>query len=264
MLAAQCPGCGYTYDVVAGDEREGFAAGTAWADVPDGWCCPDCGVREKVDFVPASRPDRAPGRGLTSRMALERPSRRRPPRVVTMRERVIDAAVALTTESGWAAGHDGPARRRVGVSRQTVYNEIGSKPRLAEAMILRELERFLGLVDRRLRRPPDDLVAAIRGACRGVLEAAQDNLLLKAVVSATHGADTELLPLLTTHAEPLLATAKDVVRSTAWRRTTSSCPPPSSTPPSTWSSAWCSATSCSPRPARRPPPTTSPGSRGRR
>jgi len=53
--AARCPGCGYTYDVVTGDEREGFAAGTAWADIPDGWCCPDCGVREKVDFVPLDR-----------------------------------------------------------------------------------------------------------------------------------------------------------------------------------------------------------------
>ncbi len=30
--------------------REGFPAGTAWADIPDDWCCPDCGVREKVDF----------------------------------------------------------------------------------------------------------------------------------------------------------------------------------------------------------------------
>ncbi len=52
VLAARCPGCGYTYDVSRGDEHEGFAAGTAWADVPESWCCPDCGVREKVDFVP--------------------------------------------------------------------------------------------------------------------------------------------------------------------------------------------------------------------
>jgi alkane 1-monooxygenase len=51
VLAARCPSCGYTYDVARGDEHEGFAAGTAWADVPDSWCCPDCGVREKVDFV---------------------------------------------------------------------------------------------------------------------------------------------------------------------------------------------------------------------
>ncbi|MCO5324033.1 MAG: rubredoxin [Nocardioidaceae bacterium] len=38
--------------MVEGCEREGFAVGTAWSDIPDDWCCPDCGVREKADFVP--------------------------------------------------------------------------------------------------------------------------------------------------------------------------------------------------------------------
>jgi len=52
VLAAKCPGCNYVYTVAAGDEHEGFAAGTAWNDIPDNWCCPDCGVREKVDFIP--------------------------------------------------------------------------------------------------------------------------------------------------------------------------------------------------------------------
>ena len=46
-----CPGCGYTYDERTGDPREGFPAGTPWSAVPDTWCCPDCGVREKRDFV---------------------------------------------------------------------------------------------------------------------------------------------------------------------------------------------------------------------
>nr|WP_328829855.1 rubredoxin [Nocardioides acrostichi] len=58
MAAARCPGCGYTYEVAAGNELEGFAAGTAWSQIPDDWCCPDCGVREKVDFV-ALTPDEA-------------------------------------------------------------------------------------------------------------------------------------------------------------------------------------------------------------
>ncbi len=52
VQAARCPGCGYVYEVAAGDEHEGFAAGTAWSEIPDSWCCPDCGVRDKVDFVP--------------------------------------------------------------------------------------------------------------------------------------------------------------------------------------------------------------------
>ena len=59
VLAARCPGCEYVYEVAAGDEHEGFAAGTAWADIPDDWCCPDCGVREKVDFVPLARSEAA-------------------------------------------------------------------------------------------------------------------------------------------------------------------------------------------------------------
>jgi rubredoxin len=48
-----CPGCDYTYDEQAGDSREGFAPGTPWSEIPEGWACPDCGVREKVDFEPA-------------------------------------------------------------------------------------------------------------------------------------------------------------------------------------------------------------------
>src|SRR3990170_4539702 len=129
-----------------------------------------------------------------------------------MRERVIDAAVLLTSDVGWSAVTMARLADAVGVSRQTVYNEIGSKPRLAEAMILRELDRFLGVVSVAFDEHPTDLVAAIGAASEQVLVNAQDNRLLKAVVSATHGADTELLPVLTTHSEPLLETAKAVVR----------------------------------------------------
>ncbi len=129
----------------------------------------------------------------------------------SLRQRIVEAAVGLTTETGWAQVTMAKLADRVGVSRQTVYNEIGTKPALAEAMILAELDRFLQVVSAAFDRHPDDLVGAIRGASGAVLELAQDNRLLHAVVSATHGADTELLPLLTTHAESLLAAAKLVV-----------------------------------------------------
>jgi rubredoxin len=56
MSSFACPGCGYVYDEEAGDQREGFPAGTSWAEVPDDWACPDCGVREKVDFELADGP----------------------------------------------------------------------------------------------------------------------------------------------------------------------------------------------------------------
>jgi AcrR family transcriptional regulator len=129
----------------------------------------------------------------------------------SMHDRVVEAAVRLTSEMGWSEVTMAKLADEVGVSRQTVYNEIGTKPRLAEAMILRELDRFLAIVSVAFDRHPHDIVEAIRGAAVGVLEHAQDNRLLHAIVSATHGADTELLPLLTTHAESLLGVAKVVI-----------------------------------------------------
>ena len=128
-----------------------------------------------------------------------------------MRERVVGAAVQLTGEIGWAQVTMARLAEVVGVSRQTVYNEIGTKPRLAEAMILGELDRFLERVSESFDAHPDDIVEAIRGATLSVLELAEGSPLLRAVVSATHGADTELLPLLTTHAESLLVVAKAVI-----------------------------------------------------
>jgi rubredoxin len=53
MARFTCPGCGYTYDEQAGDPHEGYPAGTPFADIPDDWPCPDCAVRDKVDFEPA-------------------------------------------------------------------------------------------------------------------------------------------------------------------------------------------------------------------
>jgi len=52
MAKYQCPDCGYTYDEVAGHPHEGFKPGTPWAQVPESWSCPDCAVRDKIDFVP--------------------------------------------------------------------------------------------------------------------------------------------------------------------------------------------------------------------
>ena len=49
-----CVQCGFEYDEAKGAAREGFPAGTPWSDIPGDWCCPDCAVREKVDFEEVS------------------------------------------------------------------------------------------------------------------------------------------------------------------------------------------------------------------
>lgn len=128
-----------------------------------------------------------------------------------MTERVVAAAAELTCEVGWSGVTMAKLADRVGVSRQTVYNEVGSKPALAEAMVLRELGTFLAGVDRAFDEHPTDLVGAIRGAATNVLTLAESNALLQAVVSASYGAQTDLLPLLTTQSDALVDTAKAVV-----------------------------------------------------
>ncbi|HWJ11735.1 MAG TPA: TetR family transcriptional regulator [Nocardioides sp.] len=143
-----------------------------------------------------------PGDGVADALAAAAPS---------LRDRLLEAAVRIMTTSGWGRVTMARLADDVGVSRQTVYNEIGTKNDLAEAMVMRELDRFLAGVSRSFDEHPDDLIGAIRGSAQRVLEYAEDNALLHAVVSATHGADTELLPLLTTHSEYLLEGAKFVI-----------------------------------------------------
>ena len=50
-----CHACGYIYNEVEGDPDSGLAAGTRFADIPEDWACPLCGVT-KADFSPYEAP----------------------------------------------------------------------------------------------------------------------------------------------------------------------------------------------------------------
>lgn len=131
---------------------------------------------------------------------------------ISNRSRIIGAAVRLTCEHGWSKVTMGRLATEAGVSRQTVYNAVGSRDDLAEAMVLTESAQFVFRIVEAFDNHPDDLLPAIHEAVESTLRFAEGNALLRAVVSATHGADTELLPLLTTHSESLLGTVKTVVQ----------------------------------------------------
>lgn len=148
-----------------------------------------------------------PRPGLTALLGVEPGGRGS-----SWRDRLIAQAADLTRSGGWQAITMAKLADRVGVSRQTVYNEIGSKRQLAEAMIMHELEIFLQAVDAAFEDNPDDLVEAIREAATQVLQMARTNPLLHAVLSASHGAESTLLPLLTTQVEPLIEAAHGLIR----------------------------------------------------
>lgn len=48
--AWMCLVCGFMYYEALGLPEDGIAPGTPWEEIPDDWCCPDCGV-SKEDFV---------------------------------------------------------------------------------------------------------------------------------------------------------------------------------------------------------------------
>ena len=41
-----CDACGYIYDEAQGDPDSGLAPGTRYADIPEDWQCPLCGLRK--------------------------------------------------------------------------------------------------------------------------------------------------------------------------------------------------------------------------
>jgi len=43
-----CPICGYVYEPAIGDDTQGIAPGTQFADLPDDWLCPICAAAKSV------------------------------------------------------------------------------------------------------------------------------------------------------------------------------------------------------------------------
>ena len=107
----------------------------------------------------------------------------------TLRDDLLDAAAVLIIERGFRRVRMQDVADAVGVSRQTVYNEFGDKWRLAQA-----LNRH------------DDLYSAVAAAVAYTLTTAADDPLKKAVLTGSGSED--LLPLMTTRAEPVLFAAK--------------------------------------------------------
>jgi AcrR family transcriptional regulator len=128
-----------------------------------------------------------------------------------LREHLLDAASEALIDGGWNHLKMTDIANAVGVSRQTVYNEFGNKTKLGEALALREATRFLEGVSDRLDEHPDDLAKAIHAAIEYTLRQAADNPLLRAVLTATRGGATELLPFVTSRSAPILVAATSVL-----------------------------------------------------
>jgi AcrR family transcriptional regulator len=113
-----------------------------------------------------------------------------------LRDRLLDAATELLGERDWASVTMADIARGAGVSRQTLYNEFGSRQEFAQAYVLREADRFLAAAEDAIAAHPDDPEAALTAAFTGFLSAAADNPLVRTIVSGDPGSG--LLALVTT------------------------------------------------------------------
>ena len=116
-----------------------------------------------------------------------------------LRATLLDAVREQLRTRTWAQVTMADVATAAGVSRQTVYNEFGSRPALAQAYVLCEADRFLAAIEDAVRQHFDDPIKAMTAAFEVFLAAADGDPLVRALISSEGG--DELLPLVTTHGQ---------------------------------------------------------------
>ncbi|GGJ76832.1 hypothetical protein GCM10011583_05180 [Streptomyces camponoticapitis] len=95
----------------------------------------------------------------------------------TAREALLNAALSALTDQSWSAVRMVDVASAAGVSRQTLYNEFGSKDGLARALVRREADLYLHGVERLLTEPADPVDRLVSVAEWTVAEARSRPLL---------------------------------------------------------------------------------------
>ncbi|MER5433067.1 TetR/AcrR family transcriptional regulator [Streptomyces sp. NPDC002588] len=114
------------------------------------------------------------------------------------RESLLDAAFSALALRPWAAVRMVDVAAAAGVSRQTLYNEFGSKEGLARALVRREADGYLAGVERALA-VPGDIRERLVATAEWTTSAAGENPLVRAVLT---GCWSERLPSPTLSAVP--------------------------------------------------------------
>lgn len=115
---------------------------------------------------------------------------------MSVRDAIVDAVDTLVRERGWSATTMADVARTAGVSRQTVYNEFGTRQELVQGYVLREIEALVVAVETHVRANHDDARTALSGAFALFLELASNEPLVRIIVADAEGG--ELIRLLTT------------------------------------------------------------------
>ncbi|CAM5472790.1 TetR/AcrR family transcriptional regulator OS=Streptomyces alboniger OX=132473 GN=CP975_23725 PE=4 SV=1 [Streptomyces alboniger] len=106
------------------------------------------------------------------------------------RETLLDAAHTALARRPWSAVRMVDVAAAAGVSRQTLYNEFGSKEGLARALVRREADGYLTGVERALTGHGDAL-ERLTATAEWTASTAQENALVRAMLT---GCWSERLP----------------------------------------------------------------------
>jgi len=124
-----------------------------------------------------------------------------------VRDALLDAAYDAAVTTGWQRARMADIASAAGVSRQTLYDQFGSREGLALHLALRETERFLDGVERAMDRRAGDVHEAFEAAATFALKQAENNPLIRSIL--TEDGEAGLLPYMTTRAEPLIDAARE-------------------------------------------------------
>lgn len=113
-----------------------------------------------------------------------------------LRDTVLTAVDDLVRTRGWSATTMSDVAVAAGVSRQTLYNEFGSRPALVEAYVAGEIEALVEQVTAAVRADAGDAHRALRTAFELFLKLASDEPVVQIIVSDATG-EGELHRLLT-------------------------------------------------------------------
>lgn len=142
-----CHACGYVYNEADGDPDGGLAAGTRYADIPDDWACPLCGVT-KSDFELYAPPSLAALRAQAGATAapLKRHARQSPGVVIvgggragwemTEALRVQDPSLAITLVTACAGDVYDKPLLSIALARQTKPDNYVKETAVAAAQRL--------------------------------------------------------------------------------------------------------------------------------
>ncbi|TCJ99661.1 TetR family transcriptional regulator [Nocardia alba] len=122
-----------------------------------------------------------------------------------LRNSVLDGMRELLTERDWSKVTLGDVAARAGVSRQTLYNEFGSRAGLSQAYALRLADDLVDHVREALDANIGDARAAIQVGMSGFFLSAAGDPLVRSLLSGEMKPD--LLRLITLDAAPLLGHA---------------------------------------------------------